>query len=74
MAGRLPKEFGRGVRRHRQSLKLSQEKYGELVLDRDRTYVGAIERGERNLTFKTIEFVAGQIGRDAVELILDGRE
>ncbi len=74
MAGRLRKDFGRGVRRHRHSLGLSQEKFGEQVVDRHRTYVGAVERGERNLTFETVERLAEQMGRDPVELILDGRE
>jgi DNA-binding XRE family transcriptional regulator len=46
-------QFGRGVRRLREELNLSQENFAELV-DVHRTYVGMIERGERSPTLGTL--------------------
>lgn len=40
---------------------MSQETFPELV-GMHRTYVGAVERGERNLTLATVERYAGRIG------------
>jgi transcriptional regulator with XRE-family HTH domain len=40
-------EFGKGVRAIRTSRGLSQEDLGDLA-NLDRTYIGGIERGERN--------------------------
>lgn len=36
-----------------------------------RTYMGAVERGERNLTLQTLERIADFIGVDARELLDD---
>ncbi|AHF89096.1 transcriptional regulator [Opitutaceae bacterium TAV5] len=46
-------KFGRGVRRLREELGLSQEDFAELV-DVHRTYVGMIERGEKSPTLGTV--------------------
>jgi transcriptional regulator with XRE-family HTH domain len=45
--------FGRAVRRYREKLGLSQEKFA-FDVELDRTYVSGIERGVRNPTVKTI--------------------
>lgn len=42
------------MRAHRERLGISQEDYAE-VLQVHRTYLGGIERGERNLTLRTVE-------------------
>lgn len=34
-----------------------------------RTYMGGIERGERNLTLKSLERIAGQLGIDPLALL-----
>ncbi len=47
------KQFGSNVRKLRKSKHLSQEKLGE-ISGLDRTYIGGIERGERNLTLINI--------------------
>jgi len=49
--------FGRAVRQRRQKLGVSQEEFADLC-GLDRTYVGGIERGERNLSLINIEKIA----------------
>ncbi len=46
--------FGRKVRAEREKRELSQEKLAEMA-DVHRTYVGMIERGEKNITLLNIE-------------------
>jgi transcriptional regulator with XRE-family HTH domain len=45
------------VRSRRQKLGVSQEEFADMC-GLDRTYVGGIERGERNLSLKNIEKIA----------------
>jgi len=47
-------KFGKKVREERKKLRLSQEKLAELVVCH-RTYVGMVERAEKNLTLSNIE-------------------
>lgn len=49
--------FGKRVRELRVAKGISQEKFAELA-DLHRTYVGMIERAERNITLKNIEKIA----------------
>ena len=49
--------FGRAVRQRRQKLGVSQEEFADLC-GLDRTYIGGIERGERNLSMVNIEKIA----------------
>ena len=49
--------FGQAVRRRRQKLRVSQEEFADLC-GLDRTYVGGVERGERNLSLVNIEKIA----------------
>jgi len=49
----LRRQFGRNVRRLRLRLGLSQEKLA-LACGLDRTYVGSVERGERNISLINI--------------------
>ena len=49
--------FGGAVRKRRQKLGVSQEEFADLC-GLDRTYVGGIERGERNLSLINIEKIA----------------
>ena len=53
--------FGRNVRRLRKSQGISQEKLAELA-DLHRTYIGAVERGERNITLLNAEKIAQALG------------
>ena len=49
--------FGLAIKRLREERNLSQEKLGE-ISDLHRTYIGMIERAERNITLKNIEKLA----------------
>ena len=46
-------ELGRRIRAQRKSVGLTQEALA-LVADVDRSYYGAVERGERNVTFTVL--------------------
>jgi transcriptional regulator with XRE-family HTH domain len=52
--------FGRALRRRRQKLGVSQEAFGDMC-QLDRTYIGGIERGERNVALVNIEKIAGAL-------------
>jgi transcriptional regulator with XRE-family HTH domain len=49
--------FGRALRRQRQKLGVSQEAFADMC-QLDRTYIGGIERGERNVALVNIEKIA----------------
>jgi transcriptional regulator with XRE-family HTH domain len=49
--------FGRALRRRRQKLGVSQEVFADMC-QLDRTYIGGIERGERNVALLNIEKIA----------------
>jgi len=49
--------FGKAVRRKRQELGVSQEAFADMC-ELDRTYIGGIERGERNMALVNIEKIA----------------
>jgi len=55
------REFGMKVRTLREQRGLSQEGFADLV-GMHRTYVGGIERGERNPTLTTIHKIAEALG------------
>jgi transcriptional regulator with XRE-family HTH domain len=49
--------FGKAVRQRRHKLGVSQEAFADLC-GLDRTYIGGIERGERNVALVNIEKIA----------------
>ena len=49
--------FGKAVRQKRTKLGVSQEEFADMC-GLDRTYVGGIERGERNVALVNIEKIA----------------
>ncbi len=71
MEGDLQRTLGRNLRLYRQARGLSQEAFGD-VLDRHRTYVGDLERGERNLTLKVLERIAARMDVDPRTLLKPG--
>jgi len=64
------KIFGENVRRLRSTKELSQEALAELA-SLHRTYVGAIERGERNVSLQNIVKLARALGV-APSKLMDG--
>ena len=70
MEGLLQAAVGRNIRRWRRDQGLSQEVFGEQV-GWHRTFVGAVERGERNLTLKSVERISEQLGIHPLELLWD---
>jgi transcriptional regulator with XRE-family HTH domain len=69
--GDLQHAVGRNLRAYRAAKGLSQEAFAD-VLGFHRTYMGGIERGERNLTLKSVERIAERIDVDPLTL-LDAR-
>lgn len=53
----IRRRFGRAVRVRRKELGVSQEEFADLC-GLHRTYMGGIERGERNLSLMNIEKIA----------------
>jgi len=66
--GDLQKTVGRNLRAYRLERGLSQEAFAD-QLGVHRTYMGGVERGERNLTLKSLEKMAEQIGVETRELL-----
>ena len=57
------------IRRYRLSKNLSQEGLAE-TCGLHRTYVGSVERGERNVTLSTLEVFATALGVPVPELLV----
>ena len=70
----MPQDPNNNLARNLRALRLacgwSQEKMAE-ECGLHRTYVGAIERGERNVTLQTLNSLAKALGVSAAELITD---
>jgi len=60
--------FGRTVRQKRRKLGVSQEAFADLCR-LDRTYLGGIERGERNVALVNIEKIARALKLSLSELM-----
>lgn len=59
--------FSRNLQLIRKSKKISQEKLAELC-GLHRTYIGAVERGERNISLKNVEKIAIALDVEVIEL------
>ena len=70
MEGHLQRILGRNLRALRDERGLSQEAFAD-VLGFHRTYMGGVERGERNLTLKSVERIAETLGVDARSLLAE---
>jgi transcriptional regulator with XRE-family HTH domain len=73
MEGELQAQVGRNLRAFRLKLGLSQEAFADQLMFH-RTYMGAIERGERNLTLRSVERIAERLGIGATALLLAPQE
>jgi transcriptional regulator with XRE-family HTH domain len=63
----IQKRLGERVRRLRKQRGLSQEALA-LACDLDRTYIGGVERGERNISLINIYRIAEGLGAEARDL------
>lgn len=65
----LQRALGEVVKRERTALGFSQEEFAAQI-GLHRTYVGSIERGERNLTFRTLALIASSLDSTVSGLML----
>lgn len=64
------KKFGQHIQRLRRERGLTQEDLADLI-SIDRSYMGFVERGERNLTFAKIIKIAKALNMSLSELFKD---
>lgn len=64
----LNARLGENLRQRRHAVGLSQEALADHC-GLHRTYIGAVERGERNVTLRTLEKIATALAVDPVELL-----
>lgn len=62
--------FGKALRQRRQKLRVSQEEFADMC-GLDRTYIGGIERGERNVALVNIEKIALALRLSLTQLFRD---
>lgn len=62
------KQFGKRIREERLKKDMSQEKLGELAKVH-RTYIGMIERAEKNITLTNMEKLARALGLKVKDLV-----
>lgn len=67
-AKKIQREFGARVRAIRTEKGLSQEALA-LACDLDRTYIGGVERGERNISLLNIYKIAAALGVSPRDLV-----
>jgi transcriptional regulator with XRE-family HTH domain len=60
--------IGSNIKFYRKKLGLSQEQLADLA-DLHRTYVGSVERGERNISALNIEKLAAVLGVEPAKLL-----
>lgn len=68
MPERIRKQLGNRIRERRKSLGFSQERLAEDA-GLHRTYVGAVERGERNVSLDNIVAIATALHTSASDLL-----
>jgi transcriptional regulator with XRE-family HTH domain len=66
--GKIQSHFGARVRAIRKQNGLSQEALA-LACELDRTYIGGVERGERNISLVNIHRIAEALGVPPAELL-----
>jgi transcriptional regulator with XRE-family HTH domain len=70
---RILRDFGAGLRRLRLQRQFSQEALA-LVCGLDRTYIGSIERGERNVSLINICRISIALNVDVAELFFNEQQ
>lgn len=69
MEGELQQAVGENLRAHREKRGIDQETFAHM-LGIHRTYIGSIERGERNLSLRKVEWLAAQLGVEPLDLLI----
>lgn len=69
----LQKRLGRAIRRLRKAAGYSQEDFADFV-GVHRTYMGAVERGEVNISLKNMEKIAGSLEITASKLLREAEK
>ena len=64
----LRRILAENIRAYRKSNQISQERLADMC-NLHRTYVGSVERGERNVTLKTLEILAAALGVSVPKLL-----
>jgi transcriptional regulator with XRE-family HTH domain len=64
----INKIVGKNIRALREKMGLSQDVFAE-ACDVHRTYIGSVERGERNITLETLARIAKAAKTTPVELL-----
>ena len=72
MEGDLQRTIGQNLRAYRLAHGLSQEAFAE-ILGVHRTYMGSVDRGERNLTLRSVERIAALIDEEPLKLLRPDR-
>ena len=66
------RSFGAAIRGERRRLNLSQEDFAE-ICELHRTYIGQVERGEKNISFENITRIAHSLDLNPSELFSRAR-
>jgi transcriptional regulator with XRE-family HTH domain len=64
----ISRKFGENIRKIRMQKGISQEELAHLA-NFHRTYIGTIERAEKNITLVNMEKIAQALGKSIVELL-----
>jgi transcriptional regulator with XRE-family HTH domain len=70
MDDKLSAIVGNNIKKYRKNLNISQEELAEKA-GLHRTYIGGIERGERNITLDSLQVIATALNVAPVELIVE---
>lgn len=66
----ITEQFGKRVRHFRKLRNLSQDELAELC-ELHRTYIGSVERGERNITLINANKIANALSVSLADLVAD---
>jgi transcriptional regulator with XRE-family HTH domain len=69
----LQERLGGAIRKRREALGFSQEAFADQI-EMHRTYYGAIERGEKNLTMSTLARICAGLEARMWEVVRDAEE
>ena len=64
---------GKNLRRLRNKLGASQDEFADMA-GLHRTYIGAVERGERNITLSTLQRIATALKAEPEELLKEAND